>query len=134
MEWFCLDDSPEQDIVTSILNIPNPEVLCNIKLDVVLNIRKSTNSGYDHDIKDEISKTCKDYQTKKMFEKYLKELDKKENVEGMNSLDKEQAVVKLGSFDAKIEKNLGIHKSVFLGSESKTDDFPGNNISKLIGN
>lgn len=102
MDWFCLTE--EQILKAPQIQISNPEVLCNIKLDVVLNIRRSVNKNYDHDIKDEISKTCKDFKTKKLFEDYLSQIDEQNESEGDQS--NEQAAKKLESFDNLMEKGL----------------------------
>ena len=132
MEWFCLTE--EQVLLSPNVELPNLEMLCNIKLDVVLNIRRSVNPNYDKDIKDEISKSCKEFKTKQMFEEYLSAIDEQENAK--DSEDKAEMAKKLQEFDMMMDKNLATVSSKKIlktrGSESIVNSVDSPNILKIL--
>jgi hypothetical protein len=133
MDWFCLTE--EQILASPEIDIPNPEVFCNIKVDVVLNIRRSVNQNYDKDIKDEISKSCKDFKTKKMFEDYLTQISDEED-QNIENESKQEMAKKLENFDQLMDKKLAKVSSKQINRIGESQSFvnkrPQTRIVKII--
>jgi hypothetical protein len=130
MEWFCLTE--EQILLAPDIEIPNLEMFCNVKLDVVLNIRRSTNPNFNKDIKDEISKSCKEFKTKQIFEEYLKTIDEEQQTE--DPMEKEEMAKKLEKFDMLMDKGLAVKSQapMTFGVENKVNALQRQKIVKVI--
>ena len=135
MEWFCLTE--EQIQLAPDIEIPNMEMFCDIKLGVVVNIRRSTNPNFNQDVKDEISKSCKEFKTKQIFEEYLKTIDEQKNAD--DPVDKEDMAKKLEKFDLMMGKTLAVSEQtrveVFFerkGAQSKASRVPDERIINIF--
>ena len=93
-------------------------------------------------MKDEISKKCKDFKTKKIFEGYLEKIDENnkndllpnnQNINAVNNLKNFDAHVDAGR-DSKlaVKKFIQIKDSKLVNSSSKVHQISLQNITKLL--
>ena len=126
-------------MLSPLLSLEDPGTFCTIKLDVVLNLKRSSRDDYDHDIKDEVSKSCKEFREKQKFKRLLDDL---RDSDGGDDLEKTQKIQdKLLGFDSEIGKGISEKmapppfkkkKDPAKSAESQTDKAPKENLVKLI--
>lgn len=128
-------------MVPPLLSIEDPASFCTVKLDVVLNLKRTISEDYDHDIKDEVSRSCKEFRQKQKFQKLLDDLQQADN--GKDLEEKKQIENKLKGFDSSVEKDLSANQNISktprpvqndLSGESKIGKSPPENVIKMISN